>query len=101
LEKKDIKARALIAAAAKPMAIFLKFNPLNINNVIKPKTTTRELNLTKYASAKTSPVIDDKNMTLGHVFCLVVVATRSSESIRRSPWSHSGEAEFRPPQKPT
>jgi hypothetical protein len=28
------------------------------------------------------------------------VAASSNERIRRSPWSHSGEAEFSPPQKP-
>jgi hypothetical protein len=101
MAKKETKATALIVAADKPRAIFLKLRPLNTNIAIRPKITTRELNFTKYARAKTNPVIEDNRITLGTVFCLAAVADSNSERIRRSPWSHSGEADFRPPQNPT
>jgi hypothetical protein len=99
--KKETKAIALIVAADTPKAIFLKFKPLNTKIAINPKIRTSELNLTKNASENTNPVIVANARTLGKVFCLAVVAANSNERIRRSPWSHSGEAEFKPPQKPT
>jgi hypothetical protein len=99
--KKETKVRALIVAADKPKKIFFILMPLKTNIVINPKIRTRELNLTKNASAKTKPVRDANAKILGKVFCFAAVAASSNERIRRSPWSHSGDAEFRPPQKPT